>query len=131
MPIQDKPHVFCKEHDGSLLTLIKTCGLIDILVQCHPSAQYPATHSRGRQRIDGIFVTPRVAQCVIRTGLSPFYTYFAGDHKICFVDFDAAKLFGESYILTRPVGRGLQTKDPRKVERYNGHLYQQLEYHKV
>jgi hypothetical protein len=51
---------------------------------------------------------------------------------MCFVDFDAAKLFGESsHILTRPVGRGLQTKDPRKVERYNGHLYQQLEYHKL
>mmetsp|Transcript_22670 Transcript_22670/g.32458 ORF Transcript_22670/g.32458 Transcript_22670/m.32458 type:complete len:1353 (-) Transcript_22670:2923-6981(-) len=132
MPIQDTPHVFCKEHDGSLCTLIKTCGLVDILAMHHPSSQYPATYARGRNRIDGIFVSPRLVASALRSGMSPFYSFFVGDHRMLYVDFDANLLFGEAtHSIVRSIGRGLQLKDPRKVDTYNGNKYRQLEYHKV
>ena len=125
-------HAFNKEHDGSLLTMTNTCGLVDILQLQHKEASYPATYIRGTKRIDGIFVSYQIVHTVLRTGLTPFHTFFQGDHRAVYVDFSANLLFrSNTYELVRQKGRGLQLKDPRVVDAYLQALFDQLEYHKV
>ena len=125
-------HAFEKNHNGSILTLLNTCGLVDILHLQHNRDRYPATYIRGQTRIDGIFVSRQIAHCVIRSGLTPFHTFFGGDHRGVFVDFSASMLFqSNTYELARPQGRGLQLTDPRKVASYISALHKQLSYHKV
>jgi hypothetical protein len=125
-------HAFDQNHDGSILTMINTCGLVDVLHLQHNQSQYPATYIRGRNRIDGIFVSREIAHCVMRSGLTPFHTFFGGDHRGVYVDFSAALLFkSNTYELVRQQGRGLQLKDPRKVASYISALHEQLKYHKV
>ena len=126
-------HSFNKDHDGLVLTLINSCGLVDILKLQHNSEQYPATYIRGRSRIDGIFVSHQIVPAVLRTGLTPFHTFFANsDHRAVYVDFAADLLFNSNtYELVRQKGRGLQLRDPRIVDAYILSLFEQLEYHKV
>jgi hypothetical protein len=38
----------CEQHDGSMSTLLKTCGLIDVL-QTRNSDKAPATYNRGKK----------------------------------------------------------------------------------
>ena len=125
-------HAFEPAHDGSILTLINTCGLVDILHLQHNRDQYPATYIRGRDRIDGIFVSRQIVHSVLRSGLTPFHSLFGGDHRGVYVDFSASLLFkSNTYEIARPQGRGLQLKDPRKVSAYISALHKQLKYHKV
>lgn len=63
------------EHDGSFLTLVKTCGLVDILQYQHKVETYPSTYARGKHRIDGIFVSPQILHSVLRTGIAPLHTF--------------------------------------------------------
>lgn len=125
-------HAFSKDHDGSLLTLANTCGSVDILQLQHKQTSFPATYIRGRNRIDGIFVSYQIVHAVLRTGLTPFHTFFQGDHRAAYVDFSASLLFcSNTYELVRQKGRGLQLRDPRIVDAYLQALFDQLEYHKV
>ena len=128
----DGIHAFNKDHDGSILTLLNTCGLVDILQEQHKQANFPATYIRGWNRINGIFVSYQIVHTVLRSGLTPFHTFFQGDHRAAFVDFSARQLFNSNtYELQRPLGRGLQLKDPRIVDTYIQALFDQLAYHKI
>lgn len=128
----DAPHAFSTDHDGSVLTLLNTCELVDVLQMQHKHDQYLATYIRGRHRIDGIFVSLQLAHTVLRTGLTPFHTFFQGDHRAVYVDFSASLLFrSNTYEIVRQKGRGLQLRDPRIVDAYILALFEQLEYHKV
>jgi hypothetical protein len=52
----DKP-TSCKEHDGSLATMMVSCGLSDPLLMQHAHGTPPPTHSRDASRIDYILVS--------------------------------------------------------------------------
>ena len=128
----DSDHAFNKTHDGSVLTLVNTCGLVDILKQQHKQDIYPATYIRGCNRIDGIFISNQIVHAVLRSGLTPFHAFFQGDHRAAFVDFSSSLLFGSNtYELAQQRGRGLQLKDPRIVDAYIQALFDQFSYHKV
>lgn len=117
-------------HDGSLSTLITTCGLIDIL-QMHHSAPAPATYNRGNKRLDYILISQSLTQAVLRSGILPFYSLFLSDHRPCYIDIDADQLFNDIAPIAPLTYRGLQTADPRKVEKYITTVKQQLQYHKI
>jgi hypothetical protein len=51
----DKP-ISTAGHDGSLASLMRTCGLVDAIATLHPTEKPPATYERGTQRIDYILV---------------------------------------------------------------------------
>lgn len=98
----------------------------------HKQERYPATYIRGSQRIDGIYVSYSIAHTVLRTGLTPFHTFFQGDHRAAYVDSSSRLLFSSNtYELIRPKGRGLQLKDPQVVDAYIQALFDQMEYHKI
>ena len=68
----------------------------------------------------------------LRSGLTPFHSFFQGDHRVAYVDFSASLLFNSNtFELQRPPGRGLQLRDPRIAHKYIQALFDQLEYHKV
>lgn len=124
-------HAVNKDHDGSIATLMATCGLVDIFAAQH-SGKLPNTYTRGTKRLDYVLVTPRLVDSVERTSMLPFHTIFDGDHRPLLVDFNARKLFGDdSYEIQRPQARGLKLTDPRQVEKYLDLVGQQLTYHKI
>lgn len=51
----DKP-ISTKGHDGTIATLIRTCGLCDPLIMQHTVSPPPPTYRRGKERIDFILV---------------------------------------------------------------------------
>ena len=67
-----------------------------------------------------------------RSGILPYCSVFSGDHKPCFLDFNASLLFAGSTTPLAPVCQhSLQLSDPRKIAKYKSALHEQLEYHKV
>jgi hypothetical protein len=83
-------------HDGSLSTLIRTCGLCNPLTLQHSDRTPPTTYSRGPNRINYILVSNSLLSSVIRSGILPFNSVFLSDHHPCFLDFDAYALFCKS-----------------------------------
>jgi hypothetical protein len=88
-------HVTDKSHDGSLRTLAVSCGLIDILALQHSSRPFPPTYIRGKTRIDYMLISASLQDAVVRSGILPYDAIFSGDHRPCFLDFDADILFSE------------------------------------
>mmetsp|Transcript_7001 Transcript_7001/g.10195 ORF Transcript_7001/g.10195 Transcript_7001/m.10195 type:complete len:653 (+) Transcript_7001:1286-3244(+) len=128
---QPGKHAINEEHDGSLATLVTTCGLLDVLVEQH-GQQIPPTYTRGTKRLDYVFVTPGIMDSVLRSTLLPFHTIFGGDHRPILIDFDATKLFGDtSHEIQRQASRGLCLQDPRIVNRYLELVEKQMHYHKI
>jgi hypothetical protein len=129
---QNGVHVTNMSHDGSLRTLAVSCGLIDILAFQHSSRPFPPTYIRGKKRIDYMLISASLQDAVVRSRILPYNAIFSGDHRPCFLDFDADILFsGKTPPLAPPCQRKLQLFDPRKTEAYKTALHKQLEYHKV
>lgn len=119
-------------HDGSLATLIRTCGLQDPLTIQHQDQPPPPTYSRGSQRIDYILVSGSLLPAITRSGLLPFDSVFLSDHRPCFLDFDGRVLFQDTTPTIVPSARRkLQLMDPRIVTTYYDNLKKQLDYHKI
>jgi len=133
-PLQYSPTAPTKldGHDGSLATLIRTCGLCDPLTIHHPDSPPPTTYSRGPNRIDYILVSNSILPAVWRSGLLPFDSIFISDHKPCFIDIDGNSLFREATPNIVPAAkRQLKLQDPRIVKKYSTALQTQLKYHKI
>jgi hypothetical protein len=121
----------CAQHDGRLATLLKTCGLLDILT-VHHTEDPPPTYNRGRKRLDYIFISNTLTPAVLRSGILPFYSLFLSDHRPCYIDIDATALFGEATSqITSADRRGLQLTDPRKVQKYKDNKKDQIKYHRI
>jgi hypothetical protein len=87
---------------------------------------------RGRKRLDGIFISSQLLSAVRSSGVLPYHSIFLSDYRPCYVDFDAAALFGDKvHMLVPQKQRQLQLHDPRIVESYNTILSEQLSYHKI
>jgi hypothetical protein len=121
----------CTQHDGHLSTLVRTCGLLDILT-IHHTGNPPPTYNRGKQRLDYIFVSHPLSPTILRSGILPFYSLFLSDHRPCYIDIDANSLFNEpTPQITTSDQRALQLLDPDKVNKYIGAAKDQVAYHKI
>jgi hypothetical protein len=103
-PLQynDGTFVSSPSHNGTLSTLVTTCGLIDML-QLQHQPPLPSTYVYGKNRIDFIYVSHDLVGSIRNTGVLPLYSVFQGDHLL----------------------------DPRKVDKYISHMVKQMRYHKV
>jgi hypothetical protein len=121
-----------KGHDGTLATLVRTCGLLDPLLIPHPDTPPPPTYDRGQEKIDFIFVSTSLLPSIARTGIFPYNSLFISDHLHCYIDLEGDKVFKEhTPIIAPPQHRGLRLQDPRLVDQYIATLVAQLNYHKV
>mmetsp|Transcript_16534 Transcript_16534/g.23565 ORF Transcript_16534/g.23565 Transcript_16534/m.23565 type:complete len:716 (+) Transcript_16534:576-2723(+) len=124
-------HVITPEHDGSLATLVTTCGLVDVIKEQHQT-NIPSTYARGTKRLDYVFVSPQTMDSVERSTILPCHTMFNGDHCPILIDFNADRLFGDpSHNIQRQKMRGLKLNDPRIVDKYIEITGEQLSYHKI
>lgn len=121
-----------KRHDGTLATLVSTCGLVDPLARQHSSRPFPASHNRGSEDIDFKFTSPNIADSITTSGSMPFHSLFNSDHRLYFLDFDAKSLFSDpAYEIPPPLYRRLRLNDPQIVQTYRTVLHNQLTVHKV
>jgi hypothetical protein len=107
----EKP-IATRGHDGTLQTLVRTCGLCDPLTTQHTEFPPPPTYRRGKERIDYIFVSFDLLPVVIRSGILNYDQHFIADHRPCYLDFDSKQLFGSDTPTIAPAQfRGLQLYD--------------------
>jgi hypothetical protein len=102
-----------KGHDGTLATLVRTCGLRDPLLLHHTETPPPPTYDRGQEKIDFLFVSASLTPSVIRTGIFPYNSLFVSDHRPCYIDLDGDTIFKEDTpVIEPPQHRGLRLQDP-------------------
>lgn len=119
-------------HDGTLETLARSTGLVDVLRHHHPSSSYPPTYNRGKKRIDLILASASLLPTITRSGILPYNSIFQGDHRPCYIDLDSSLAFGgKTSPACPPCQRGLQLHDPRRVSEYITTLNTQLETHNI
>jgi hypothetical protein len=121
-----------KGHDGTLSTLVRSCGLIDPLLMHHPDSTPPATYDRGKEKIDFIFISTTLADATIRTGILPYNSVFISDHRPCYIDLNSHHLFHESTLnIEPPQYKELRLEDSRLVKEYQKAVIRQLDYHHI
>jgi hypothetical protein len=98
-----------KGHDGTLATLVRTCGLRDPLLLHHTETPAPPTYDRGHEKIDFLFVSASLIPSVIQTGIFPYNSLFVSDHRPCCIDLDGDTIFKEDTpVIEPPQHRGLR-----------------------
>lgn len=103
---------------AGIAKLAREYKLIDVMHQTHAISD-PATHARGKSRIDYILTSPEVFHAVNECGYEPFNEHFLSDHRGYFVDFDIHKLFGkELQRLASLPFRDVRGKDTTSVTQY-------------
>jgi hypothetical protein len=121
-------------HDGTLATLVRTCGLQVPLLLHHSEAPPPPTYDRGQEKIDFLFVSTCLVPSVTHTGIFPYNSLFVSDHRPCFIDMDGDAIFKENTpVIMLPYYRGLRLRlhDPPLVHQYTETLMTQINYHKI
>jgi hypothetical protein len=125
-------HPVHQNHNGSLATLVTTCGLVDLLAVHHKTRPFPPTYNRGSSTLDYIFVSTSILPAVQRSGILPYQSMFYSDHRPCFLDIDPRKMFKDQTVeMVPPCRRQLQLHDPVIVGTYKEILQAQLAYHKI
>jgi hypothetical protein len=118
-------------HSGKISSLAVTCGLCDFLALLHPPP-YPSTYAYSKNRLDYILISQDIASSAIHSGVLPLYSVFHSDHNAVYLDLNSQTLFGDTtHPVAPPHRRGLQLRDPRKIETYITALHKQLSYHNI
>jgi hypothetical protein len=95
---------------------VRESGLVDIHVHRHGTEGKPATHTRGKNRIDYMLLSHDLVNFVSAAGILPFKTFTKSDHRALFIDIDLERYLGgrpsDTALATR---RGLTSNDRSKV----------------
>lgn len=106
-------------------------NLVDPIRSKYPTDQpLPPTTTKGSYPIDGIFMSPEIAD-IVRGGWLELGVGFS-DHRILYIDVDMFKFLGKHKNSTAPHKiRRLQCRDPRTIHAFNTCLEKQYKYHNV
>jgi hypothetical protein len=111
---------------------VRESGLVDIHVHRHGTEGEPATHTRGKNRIDYMHISQDLVEFVSAAGILPFKTFSKSDHRALFMDIDLDCYLGgrlsDTALATR---RGLTSNDPRAVRKYWAELEDFLHRSKI
>jgi hypothetical protein len=94
-------------HNGKLGTLVSSCGLGDHLARQHCTRPFPASHIRGKNRIDYIFLSSHLLPGVQSSGCLSHYSLMSSDHRAYFIDIDidSQLLFSDPAFEIHPIER--------------------------
>jgi hypothetical protein len=81
--------------NSSLLRLCTNLNLVDPWLHLFPETPTLATHERGTNRIDSVFVSQSLFPQVTTIGYSPVGILSSSDHRSIFLSFSSQQLFGE------------------------------------
>jgi hypothetical protein len=117
--------------DGSLHTLMRNCGLLNVIKELNESTT-PNTHNRGSQQIDFILASARFTQDGIEHAGFLDSSVLGSDHKGMYADLNTQALIGNARDhLQKPQFRKLQLDDPSISDAYRKILHQQIVEHNV
>lgn len=120
------------KHPDKLSTLISSCDLCLPLAHYHETRPFPASHIRGRNQIDYIFISRPLLPAVQQSGVLAHHSLTRGDHKPYYIDIDPLVLFTDPAYHIEPVAiRKLRLQDPRVVQQYISNLHNHLAHHNV
>ena len=71
-----------------------------------------STYSRGRRRVDFIFISQQIIPFVRHCGYEPFNEHIFSDHRLMFVDLDKSLFSTELISIKPPQLRGISSSDP-------------------
>jgi len=120
------------QHNGKLATLVSSCDLCLPLAHQHETRPFPASHIRGRNQIDYIFVSKTILLAVQRSGVLAHHSLTRGDHRLYYLDFDPTLLFFDPAYNIEPAAiRKLRLHDSRVVQQNISNLHRPLDQHNV
>ncbi len=119
--------------DGSLSgmsELSSKCKLVDLMYVNHlneDTEEFP-TWISGRERIDYVLCSERVAEACLNCVYEPFHYRTKGDHRYMILDFCTTDLFGNNtQNIAIPMTRDLNSKDKANNRIFIEEKYKQLE----
>jgi hypothetical protein len=84
------------DNNTSLQQISQQYQLLDIWKQKFPQRAEPSTYIHGSKRIDYTLISRELSPAVVAVGYEPFHYTSATDHHGMFIDFNTAKLFGNT-----------------------------------
>ena len=108
----------------SITRLKRECGLVDAFEHHH--AHIGDTSNKKLHKIDHLLVSQSIVPALTISGFLPLGAVIASNHRTGFVDFQADLLFGNMDDPTSSSSRKLNTKYPKRVEKYREEVLQKF-----
>jgi hypothetical protein len=115
------------DNPRGMTTVLSAGKLTDAHGHQHGTVDF-TTYTRGRKRLDYVFVTPRLVDHLLRSGYEPFHTRITSDHRGCFVDFALAGFLDRQLpSIFSPFSRAIRGTHPGNITKYIEYLHEYLE----
>jgi hypothetical protein len=86
------------------------------------------TYTRGTKQLDYVFVTPRLADHILRSGYESFHARIASDHRGYFVDFALAGFMDRQLpSIFSATSRAIRGTLPSNITKHTRHLHAYFE----
>ena len=117
------------EYKNKWNDMIEEIGMRNAHQATHPKKTLPRTYDRGRRCIDMIAISENITNSMIaRSGILPFYTIGASDHRAMYIDVLTNELFDSPQPdVTKQTYKRFTTKNVKKCDKYLQKLDQYLE----
>ena len=105
-------------------SVMEEAGMRHVLQGMHNNRSLPRTYNRGVRYLDTIVVSENIPHEHIKhSGILPFYSVSASDHRALYIDLDANHLFNDISIdTTKHTYRRFTAKNVKKCEIYLNQL---------
>ena len=113
--------------------MLEKTGMRNAHQALHPGNNLPRTYDQGQRCIDMIAISKNIPnQMIKKSGILPFYTLSASDHRALYIDVDVYQLFDEIIPdVTNHSYRRFHTKNVKKCSTYLKHLDRYFEESRI
>lgn len=108
------------ENNNQWNRMLRMLNMRNIHQELHQGCELPRTYIRGKRTLDMIAVSENISKDQIRcTGILPFHSLMASDHRPLYIDVYTDDLFGEcQHDAIKHTFRRFTTKNVKKCEMY-------------
>ena len=102
-----------------MASVLHAGALVDAHAVLHGLSSEPPTYSRGKRRLDYMFISRHLVPNLVRTGIEPFNQRIFSDHRGLFIDLEYKGLF-DRYIspIVSPSDRHLRSDNSTQIRKY-------------
>jgi hypothetical protein len=112
---------------NGMARVLSAGGLTDVHSHQHGVVD-TTTYTRGKKRLDYVFVTPRLIDHILRSGYESFHARIASDHRGYFVDFALAGFLDRQLpSIFSASSRAIRGTHPSNITKYVEYLDDYLE----
>jgi hypothetical protein len=111
---------------------IAECGLVSVHENLYDEDYYeqhpiPSTYQHGGKKINHVFCTPRLFECVTGAAIEPLHDGIFSDHRALIVDFNTAQLLSQTLNIAKPKTRLLTSARKKAMCQYHIELDYRLQ----